>query len=112
MYYGYLWAVLIGFDQLGNALTGGHPDVTISARLGKAQSADEGWLMQFLARVVDFAFRPTERHHCRDAYEAQLDENFSKLRRGNDVGLVFLGLIILVFAVPVFVANFFRSRFQ
>lgn len=31
----YLWNLLIALDQLGNALTGGEPDETISSRCGK-----------------------------------------------------------------------------
>lgn len=31
----YVWNVLIAIDQLGNVLTGGVPDETISSRLGK-----------------------------------------------------------------------------
>lgn len=31
----YLFNVLIGIDQLANAITGGDPDETISSRLGK-----------------------------------------------------------------------------
>jgi len=33
--HGYLMRVLIALDQLGNALTGGYADETISSRLGK-----------------------------------------------------------------------------
>jgi len=31
----WIWNILIALDQLGNALTGGDPDETISSRMGK-----------------------------------------------------------------------------
>lgn len=31
----YIWNVLIALDQLGNALTGGFADETMSSRMGK-----------------------------------------------------------------------------
>lgn len=31
----YFWNVLIGIDQLFNAILGGYPDETISSRMGK-----------------------------------------------------------------------------
>jgi hypothetical protein len=31
----YIWRVLLALDQLGNALTGGSEDETISSRMGK-----------------------------------------------------------------------------
>lgn len=46
----YLLNVLTAFDQLGNALTGGDPDETISSRLGKAWRGDYGPLGKKLAK--------------------------------------------------------------
>lgn len=40
----YFWRVLIAIDQLGNALTGGDEDETISSRLGKRKLANGGVL--------------------------------------------------------------------
>jgi hypothetical protein len=31
----YIWNIAIALDQLGNVLTGGVPDETISSRMGK-----------------------------------------------------------------------------
>lgn len=31
----WIWNILIALDQLGNAVTGGDPDETISSRMGK-----------------------------------------------------------------------------
>ena len=39
----YLWRVLIGLDQLGNALLGGRPDHTISGRVGYASKIGKWW---------------------------------------------------------------------
>lgn len=108
MYHGYAWAVLISLDQLGNALTGGHPDVTVSARLGMAQYSGEGWLMKSLSRLVDFCFAPVESKHCLNAYVGQLEESRQKLRRGTDVGIVALTPVILLLAPALWLVNVAR----
>ena len=38
----YLWTNLVELDQIGNTLTGGHFDETISSRIGKAQRRRKG----------------------------------------------------------------------
>ena len=65
--------VLIAFDQLGNAVTGGQPDETISSRLGKLKRANGGtvpkaaWL--YLARPLDAILDWLDPNHSLDAIE-------------------------------------------
>lgn len=65
--------VLIGLDQLGNALLGGHPDETISSRLGKHKARNGGvvpwrtWLGT--ARVLDNVLEWLDPGHSIDAIE-------------------------------------------
>ena len=53
----YLFNILIGTDQLFNAIIGGSPNDTISARLGR------NYPNSVLRKVVDFIFG---KDHCKD----------------------------------------------
>lgn len=57
----YLMNVLIALDQLGNAVTGGDPDETISSRVGK-QASLGGWWALRAEWVIDLIFG---QGHCR-----------------------------------------------
>ena len=48
----YMLNVLIGVDQLGNALLGGMPDETISSRCGRG--AGRYWYWRFLGRLLNW----------------------------------------------------------
>jgi len=61
----YILNILIGIDQLGNALLGGDPDETISSRLGK------NYRGSFLEKFVDKIFGDG---HC----EGSLEEDEGK----------------------------------
>lgn len=56
----YIHNVLVAIDQLGNAVLGGCPDETISARLGRE------YPNSILRKLVDFLFG---RGHCKDVAE-------------------------------------------
>lgn len=60
-------AVLIALDQLVNALVGGMPDETISARAWRKQDTRR-W--RIAARVINAAFFDAD--HCRVAYELEM----------------------------------------
>lgn len=63
------WSVLVAIDQLGNALTGGDADETISSRLGK-------WKRK---RITANAWPPAWYHPARwlDAGLDRIDPNHS-----------------------------------
>ncbi len=64
--------VLIGIDQLGNALAGGDPDETISSRLGKLKLRHGGtirWTRPF-AKLIDWGLDKIDPNHSIDAIEA------------------------------------------
>ena len=88
-------AVLVAVDQLGNAIAGGNPDSTISARVGYfSQNANRGkayW--KILESIIDFAFYPIDGpRHCYQAWQAE-DEHFW---RGSDLTRFILSLIIII----------------
>jgi len=100
MYKGWIWALFIGLDQLGNAISGGHPDVTISARIGRNFAAGRRplWWWRIMRNAVDWAFSPIEDNHCVEAWAHtdELGEGY-KVRRGTDFGLLLMSLILLGF---------------
>jgi len=62
----YLVNVLIGIDQLVNAILMGDPDETISSRMGKLIRANRArWYVRWLAWILD----KIDPNHCIDAIE-------------------------------------------
>lgn len=60
----YLLNVLIGVDQLANAIAGGDPDETISSRVGKRLRESKAGVLW--ARIV---IACTSKKHCVDSIE-------------------------------------------
>lgn len=99
-------AVLIAVDQLGNALAGGHPVTTISARVGYfSLNAKMGrFYWQALEALINFAFYPIDGpDHC---YKAWQNDTNKLYRIGSDIARVILSL--LIFIVNPFIALFLR----
>ena len=63
--------VLIGIDQLGNAIAGGDPDETISSRLGKMKLRYGGTIpwRRPLSKIVDWGLDKIDPNHSIDAIE-------------------------------------------
>ena len=98
----WLRGVLVAIDQLGNAIAGGNPDATISARTGYfarvAETPLKPW-WQCMQRVIDFTFLPIDGpDHCFNAYLADRDELHEE---GSDLMRGLLGLIILMVCIPL-----------
>jgi len=79
-YKNYPVAVMVAIDQLGNALTGGNPDSTVSARVGyfsvNATKRQAFW--KSLEAIIDYAFEPVDGlRHCYQAWQADKDEQFT-----------------------------------
>mgnify|MGYP001026038592 FL=1 len=100
--YQWLYTVLIAIDQLGNALSGGYADSTISARVGyNARHSNpltrKYWC--FLQWLINYCFYPLDgADHC---YQAYLSGNKSHYRDGSDLMRVILSVLIVVNAVPI-----------
>lgn len=93
-------AVLIAIDQLGNALAGGHPVTTISARVGffsanAKVNAKKGILYwQWIERLIDFTFYPIDGpRHC---YHAWQSDQHNLFRMGNDLARIILSIIMII----------------
>ena len=107
-------------DRLGNTLCAGDDEATISQRLGYLYNNRPMKWTTFLMRVVDWIFYPLDGpEHCVDSYRQESVKIYmnyvhanvhpdaaSKMckepyRRGNDIALAFLGLIILTLTIPL-----------
>lgn len=87
----------ISLDKLGNSLSGGSHNITISARTGKHANEPGAfqtyWEMQ--EAIINFAFYPVDGpDHCYEAYKKDAkDEQF--IREGNKFLRAILALIVL-----------------
>lgn len=92
----WLHGVLIAVDQLGNAVAGGNPDLTISARVGYQSRLKGHWHHKYwvaLEKLINFTFYPIDGpNHCKQAYESE--EDYSR-ERGSDVTRAILSLIVI-----------------
>lgn len=100
--------IFIAIDQLGNALAGGNPDVTISQRLGYLFAYRRMKWTTFLMRVVDFTFYAVDgKRHCLTSYLNDEERSETKYKRGNDIALAILGVIVVpscvLLVVPVWI---------
>ena len=61
-YKNYPVAVMVAIDQLGNALTGGNSDSTVSARVGyfSVNAIKRQALWKILEVIIDYAFYPVD----------------------------------------------------
>ncbi|MDC9720151.1 MAG: hypothetical protein PSN46_05400 [Gammaproteobacteria bacterium] len=100
--YHWLSAVLVAIDQLGNALSGGYPDSTISARVGyNARHSNpltrDYWLL--LEWVINFSFEAIDGpDHC---YQAYVNGSKTHYRDGSDLMRFILSLLIIINALPI-----------
>lgn len=68
----YIWNILIALDQLGNALTGGFPDETISSRMGKRLAKhDKCPVCNFLCKLLNYI----QEDHCVKSIEITREES-------------------------------------
>ncbi|MFI2812352.1 MULTISPECIES: hypothetical protein [Microbulbifer] len=97
----WIGGVLVAIDQLGNAIAGGNPDATISARVGYFASHHKRPLWPYwrlLERVIDFTFLPIDGpRHCYFAYLKDRQE----MREGSDLMRLVLSLLIIVTCIPL-----------
>ncbi len=105
-------AVLIAIDQLGNALAGGYPTTTISARVGYfSENAKKGIVYwKWLERLIDFTFYPIDGpRHCYHAWQSDTNKLF---RRGSDLARIILSIIIIIanpfIAITLYLAVFIK----
>ncbi|WNZ57160.1 hypothetical protein QT397_07395 [Microbulbifer sp. MKSA007] len=98
----WLWNVIVAVDQLGNAIAGGNPDATISARCGYFSRVTETRFRRywrFLERVINYTLKPIDGpDHC---YQSYLWDHAEKHEEGSDYMRAVLGVIVILICVPM-----------
>ena len=104
---GYILRCLTSIDQTFNTVAGGDMDCTISARVGfftKSGRYYSTWFWWLMRTVINFSFFPFDGYnHCQQAYLLDKDEKF---RRGSDLGLLFMLLVIIIPCLSVAVIGY------
>lgn len=99
----YFKNVLVSIDQLGNAICGGNPDNTISARVGYFSEVNQGinkYFWKGLAKVINFTFWPIDGpNHCKQAFEDDPREVFND--KNGDVFRALLSVVIVTTCIPI-----------
>jgi hypothetical protein len=62
----YIWNILIGIDQLLNAVLAGDPDETISSRMGKRVIKKDCKVCKVICRFLDVL----DKNHCYKSIES------------------------------------------
>lgn len=74
--YSYLTRVAIGIDQLCNAIFGGDPDETISARLYRHRRLPWWRVGHCIVNALFFwQWRPELGWHCQQAWQSEMDRS-------------------------------------
>ncbi|VAW64987.1 hypothetical protein MNBD_GAMMA11-138 [hydrothermal vent metagenome] len=96
--------ILIAIDQLGNALAGGNPDSTVSARVGhfaRKQNNILHFYWKTMEAVINHTFYPIHGpDHC---YKSHLADRDEKNIAGSDTMRAILGLIIIASCPPFYI---------
>lgn len=95
----YMSHLFISIDQLGNALAGGNPDNTISARVGYYNhhyyQNKVPWYWSLFERIIDTAFYPVDGPaHCHEAYHNDAGEVFDN--RVTNVLIAFSATLVII----------------
>jgi len=98
--------LLISVDQLGNTISGGNPDSTISARVGYfTQNRDETNMFYYwkgLEKLINFSFYPLDgQDHCHQAYNKEGGKAYVKT--GKDWMRFALSFIIITSCIGIII---------
>lgn len=74
----YLFNLLLTIDQALNTVLFGHPDETLSSRLGRTIGKERYFWVKPLRLFIDFLFLPIEKDHCLNSIMPIEQMNFRK----------------------------------
>ncbi len=90
----YFGRLLIALSQLGNAISGGNPSVSISARVGYKDRKNLYW--KIINWIIDTTFYPVDgENHCAEAYWADSKEDYH-IDKGGIFGIVLMTIIVCI----------------
>ena len=75
----YLFNQFLALDQLINTILLGHPDETLSSRLGRTIDKERYFWVKWLRIFVDFIFWPIEEYHCHNSIMPLEQQNFRSI---------------------------------
>ena len=97
----YFSRLFLSIDQLGNALAGGDPDNTISARVGYynhhyfPENEKVPWYWSVFEKIINVTFYPADGpNHCHEAYHNDAGEIFDN--RLTDILVAIAATIIII----------------
>ncbi len=113
-YKGWTLAVLTAVDQFGNAVGGGNPDSTISARVGhfsdktsREKNPQKYAYWKTLEWIIDRSFYPIDgENHCYNAAQADIHGRYEQ---GNDITQFVLSMIIFIICPFIAIALWLLS---
>lgn len=74
----FLYNFILAIDQLINTILLGHPDETISSRLGRAKNKERYIWVKYLRIFINLIFLPIEKNHCENAIRRLEQLDFQK----------------------------------
>ncbi|WKD85223.1 hypothetical protein KCTC32516_00563 [Polaribacter huanghezhanensis] len=113
----YISNLFLSIDQLGNAIAGGNPDNTISARVGYynhhyyISKKDVPWYWSLFEKIIDATFLPVDgKDHCHEAYHNDAGEIFDN--RVTDVLITIAAVIIIISCIPIALILYLSSAIR
>jgi hypothetical protein len=96
-------------SQIGNALSGGRADISISARCGYFGSVKKDERYTKMQKFIDWTFEPIEEEgHCLRAYLKDPNEDYGWNKLG-EVGIFIIKAIVYVFC-PILALLFYGHK--
>lgn len=109
----YVGRNLNALSQAANALIGGNPDVSISARIGYNGYHNNNVLWMLCQVIVDYTFYPLDGwNHCYNAYKRDIKEEYNSDLFGR-VGIVLMSIIMLIACsvlAPIFWSYYYVKK--
>jgi hypothetical protein len=113
----YISNLFLSIDQLGNAIAGGNPDNTISARVGYYNhhyyhnKKAVPWYWRLFEKIIDTTFFPVDgKGHCHEAYHNDPGEIFDN--RITDFLIAIAAIIIISSCVLIALILYTLSALQ
>jgi hypothetical protein len=98
----YFENLLTAVDQLGNAIAGGNPDVTVSGRVGYQSIVSGSRYWKIMEWIINFTFEPIDgNNHCNKTYMNDNDVDNYNSPVVALVALSFIAGITCIVLIPV-----------